>query len=135
MSSTVQMRQQVFEIAAKHLIKQGVKAKVDGACAYRGDHGTMCAVGVLIPDKYYSDSIEGHVPDLIDNSDLFPVLSQIFGDGWDWEMFRLLVGLQNVHDDHAPCAWEDALKNLAAHRGLDGSFIDHLPYGVEESNA
>ena len=43
-----------------HLIKQGRKstgAKWDG-CAYRGDQGTMCAVGCLISDEEYVPEME-----------------------------------------------------------------------------
>lgn len=53
--------QQVFNKVIKHLVKQNCKA-TDwcGRCKYRGDNGTSCAVGCLISDKYYDESIEGN---------------------------------------------------------------------------
>lgn len=30
-------------------------------CAYRGDEGTKCAVGLFIPDELYSPTMEGHL--------------------------------------------------------------------------
>ena len=43
---------------ATHLAKQQKRSVTEKGCAYRGDGGTMCAVGCLIPDELYTDRIE-----------------------------------------------------------------------------
>lgn len=48
-----------LKVIADHLAKQrerSVNAK--DICQYRGPNGTMCAVGVLIPDELYSTKLE-----------------------------------------------------------------------------
>ncbi len=56
--------QEVFDMVARHLIGQGKRSMgvVPGmggrTCAYRGENGTKCAVGCLIPDEAYDPSIE-----------------------------------------------------------------------------
>ena len=51
--------QQIFNKVAKHLLKQGRRARDGNGCAYRGENGTKCAVGCLIPDALYDDRLEG----------------------------------------------------------------------------
>lgn len=52
----------LFTKVAHHLIRQGrpakIKMKAVTACAYRGNDGTACAVGCLIPDHLYSSELE-----------------------------------------------------------------------------
>jgi hypothetical protein len=56
--------QKVFDTVAQHLIAQGKKSmtRIPGSSvrgrAYRGENGTKCAVGCLIPDEAYDPSIE-----------------------------------------------------------------------------
>jgi predicted RNase H-like nuclease len=58
--------QEVFDTVAQHLIAQGKKSMArlsedphpHAVCAYRGENGTKCAVGCLIPDEAYDPSIE-----------------------------------------------------------------------------
>jgi hypothetical protein len=68
--------------------KQGVRA-VDGfSCGYRGDNGTMCAVGCLIPDEHYSSEFEGY------GATTLTMQKQInVGDN-----IELLIDLQDAHD-------------------------------------
>lgn len=42
-----------FVVQRKPMSTNGV------SCRYRGDGGAKCAVGVLIPDELYSESVEG----------------------------------------------------------------------------
>lgn len=55
--------QQAFETAVRGVITQGKPAMsmINGhpLCRYRGDNGTKCAVGMLIPDEAYVPSMEG----------------------------------------------------------------------------
>lgn len=85
--------QEIFDTAATHLIKQGEPGvNRHGDCMYRGEGGTMCAVGVLIPDEKYKVIIEamplmdvvqgGYIPNIEDN-----------------RAGALLRDLQGAHDD------------------------------------
>jgi hypothetical protein len=53
--------QETFDFVITHLRKQGKRATQGGGkeCAYRGDDGTSCAIGCLIPDNIYDPEIEG----------------------------------------------------------------------------
>jgi hypothetical protein len=53
--------QAVVEKVLKHLWDQG-RVSYDpslNGCAYRGEDGTKCAIGILIPDDIYSFDMEG----------------------------------------------------------------------------
>lgn len=44
------------------LIRQGGPSMVDSSmCAYRGQQGRACAIGVWLPDEKYKRSLEGPV--------------------------------------------------------------------------
>jgi len=56
-------RSEIFNYVVDHLRRQGKASKLtescgDQICAYRGDGGTMCAVGALITDDEYQESWE-----------------------------------------------------------------------------
>ena len=46
----------------------------DGDCAYRGGSGARCAIGVLMKDEFYDESMEGDCVETLLSID----------DGWDW---------------------------------------------------
>lgn len=50
----------ILDKVVTHLVTQRARAMTpqDEGCAYRGENGTMCAVGCLIPDDIYSPDIE-----------------------------------------------------------------------------
>jgi hypothetical protein len=53
--------QAVVDKVLKHLWDQG-RVSYDhslNGCAYRGEDGTKCAIGILIPDDIYSFDMEG----------------------------------------------------------------------------
>lgn len=53
----------LLQTMVDHLVKQRARAtgpKGQG-CRYRGENRRMCAVGCLIPDALYRDSIEGSI--------------------------------------------------------------------------
>ena len=57
--------QEAFEKAFLSLYAQGVKsmnAKKGGMCMYRGEENRKCALGHLIPDDRYLESMEDTVP-------------------------------------------------------------------------
>jgi hypothetical protein len=53
--------QAVVDKVLKHLWDQGRVSHEPyvGGCAYRGEDGTKCAIGILIPDDIYSFDMEG----------------------------------------------------------------------------
>lgn len=86
--------QQVFDKVADHLWTQGVPSidALSGYCMYRGEEGRSCAVGCLIPDDVYSQSMEDlRVAALVGafGTRLPPFIK---------EHVELLSRLQSVHD-------------------------------------
>lgn len=52
--------QELFDKVATHLLTQNAKSQEsDGTCAYRGENGTKCSIGCLIPDDKYDEDFEG----------------------------------------------------------------------------
>ena len=88
--------QEVFDYVIGHLSSQGkqsIRMEEFEFCAYRGANGAKCAVGVLIPDEFYNDGMEGDCVDgLIEN---FPRECLITGI---IKHKNILNSLQNMHD-------------------------------------
>jgi hypothetical protein len=123
---TPKTAQQIFDHVTVHLLTQMKQSMThvnrtamggsdDGSktipiltCAYRGDDGTKCAVGSLIPDELYSRSLEGMC---ISSADVRTVLARV---GIVHHDQLWLVGmLQTVHDSWAPERWRDELRIVA----------------------
>jgi len=109
MSNYPQTQQEVFDTVAIHLFKQGMQSRSNDGCAYRAianinnqEVVLKCAVGALIPDWLYTESMEGHsvhglLSDLSKSTDV-PTeaeqeLYQFLADHED-----LLTALQETHD-------------------------------------
>jgi hypothetical protein len=113
-------RQETFDLAAKHLLTQNVRSEGDiivngrkaptPGCRYRGPNGTKCAIGALIPDKYYEPNLEGLA------CDVYPVSNTLRALGHDVELCRKL---QLVHDARAPWTWGYNLRILAEEYDLE----------------
>ncbi len=92
-------RQKCYDIAAKGLLKQNNKSMrlwTPGdppVCAYRGDNGTKCAVGFLIPDEKYHLNMEGDINALVTKYDPGPLLADAVDTDIDF-----LEALQAIHD-------------------------------------
>ena len=121
-------QQEIFDKVATHLIAQGKQSMGVGygplgaaGCAYRGDGGTMCAAGCLIPDDEYKPQFEGipwvsianDVPSFLDAPD---------------EDHDLIDSLQLVHDDEnyweTPETLKDALRDVANCYGLSADVLN-----------
>ena len=135
--------QEIFDTVAKHLFTQGKPAKqlvpdpdsVEGEdyqCRYRAADGGKCAVGVLLPDELYVESMEGQsLSGLIMNAGKQgqPVLPS-----WMEENANLLMDLQSTHD--SDFYWETTkrmrkrLEEIAKDRGsdLDTSVLETLSF-------
>lgn len=105
--------QEAFEqalegIESQGFVRSGKQENRHFWCKYRGEHGTKCAIGWLIPDEYYSPDFEGYpigaafsrihekdaaiikeFKELIQNKLQFDMLSQTFFED-----------LQDLHDDY-----------------------------------
>ena len=104
--------QEVFDKVYWHLLRQGRRSMLEHEkgeiCAYRGEGGTKCAVGCLIPDDAYSPSMEGlGVHQLRRSGDNNPLTAI------GLEHFYLLRSLQSVHDRDDPSIWRRQLKRVA----------------------
>lgn len=121
-------KQKIFNKVATHLLKQNEKAlNCHDACQYRGDGGTSCALGCLIPDDLYAKRLEGHsirgsVLDdfdskFLDEEDIpdpeFKKIVYRATGAKSVHDFVFLACLQSLHDNDEPNEWADELKGLA----------------------
>lgn len=98
--------QEIFDKVKAHLLGQGARCTDEvNKCMYRS--GSMrCAIGCLITDENYRQSIEGHgIKHGETHKAVFNSIG-VFDSG-------LLVALQDVHDDHSPVDWPAQLKKVA----------------------
>lgn len=92
----MKITQQIFDRVVEHLMAQGVACKDPNTneCLYR--HGDMsCAVGCLIEDDCYAESLEG------DGANDDPVVMAVcssLGIVLDEYPENLLLDLQDLHD-------------------------------------
>lgn len=113
--------QEVFDKVARHLLTQGQRSilRETGRCAYRGDEGCMCAVGVLIADEHYHPKLEDnsvgewHVQQALRSS----------GIETDTKTLLVLAELQHIHDQRNLKEWRECLQALAVREGLDTSAL------------
>lgn len=86
------IRQDIFNQVCAHLITQGKPALNKGACAYRGEWGTRCAVGFLVEDEEYRSDFEGKTVDGLKGHTFAKF------DIEDEDTVLLLCSLQYAHD-------------------------------------
>src|SRR5687767_3057774 len=67
------------------------------ACMYRGENGTKCGAGVLIPDDKYDKRMEFKIIHNVLNE--YPELKEILPN--EGEGYRFLRSIQIIHDDNA----------------------------------
>jgi len=133
--------QEIFDTVAKHLFTQGKPAKQmvpdpdsfegeDNLCRYRAADGTKCAVGVLLPDELYVESMEGQsLSGLIMNAGK---QGQPGLPSWMEENASLLMYLQGAHD--SDFYWEttvrmrERLAEIAEEIYLDASVLETLSF-------
>lgn len=128
--------QEIFEKAATHLLKQGVKSTDDGRCRYRGPDNTMCAVGALIPDNAYDPDFEGISVKSLDPTDDFhqslecrgrmaKLKKAMHAGGVDpVEHNNLLSALQGTHDCRSPHGWHRRLVEIGKDRNLSTTCLE-----------
>jgi hypothetical protein len=106
-------RQQIFDTVKNHLLAQGERCVgVNDSCAYRS--GSMrCAVGVLIPDEYYTSEMEGITASTIGCSRNGQGVYDYNVPEWFRDNADFLEELQKLHDDEPVESWERKLRELA----------------------
>lgn len=103
---------EVFDTVKNHLLTQNARSADDrGSCKYRGDNGTSCAIGCLIPDAKYSPMLEGATCDAIAIRQAAG-LDHFHVNERDYHSRDLLLKLQNVHDVHPVLSWPESLDEL-----------------------
>ena len=113
--------QQVFDKVSNHLLTQNRKSMggPGGGCAYRGDNGSSCAVGCLMPDSEYHIRMEGqNIQDDQVWDALLTVIDPNCEDDAISKKFDLLADLQELHDDHECYTWAERLNIVASNHGL-----------------
>lgn len=113
--------QDLFDTVSDHLLKQKRKSKLapedvneddnGTGCAYRGEGGLKCAVGILIDDNVYETRLENLG---VGNSE---VLHALRASGWGVakgsKAEKLLSDLQVIHDTAFVKNWKEELTELA----------------------
>lgn len=141
----VHTQQSLFDTICIHLCTQGKPAYhmvngVPNGCAYRGTDGTSCAVGCLIPDELYTESIEGagihavcfhsvNDANSIDYNIDVATLRKITDKLGLTEHSKFLASMQTAHDDwdvKEPDEFLASLKRVACVFELDSSVLDRF---------
>lgn len=110
--------QDVFNTVATHLLKQNERSGGAKACLYR-DGPLKCAVGVLIADEHYHETLE------CKRANSYLVMQALSRSGWpeDAKAENLYCSLQTVHDDFDPDKWAETLATVAKTFNLDASCL------------
>lgn len=102
--------QEVFDIAAGHLLKQMQRSETGKGCSYRGENGLMCAAGPFLKDEY-ATKCEGLSWYGLKKDELVPDIN-----------LALIGELQMVHDASFPDVWPHKLEALAIRHDLKYKF-------------
>lgn len=101
--------QSIFDTVVAHLRAQGKKSEASHkeyfGCAYRGEKGTKCAAGCLIPDDIYDPLMER-----INFSFLTPSFPQL---NFLMAFSKIISSLQKIHDTCRVEDWEKFFQNVA----------------------
>ena len=107
-------KQETFNQAYTHLMKQGRKSENDTLCLYRYKLITgevlKCGAGIFITDEQYTPKMESTI---VDDPGL--VRDTIINNGHDID---LVTEIQAIHDNIAVANWEKHLINLATRHNL-----------------
>jgi len=100
----IMTNQEAFDINWNHfVVGKGERSCIadGGGCAYRGECGTKCGIGLLIPDDKYSPRFEGvsvsggSFAYVFQQHELLQVLNEL---GFGGDQMGFLTELQRCHD-------------------------------------
>jgi hypothetical protein len=106
----------IYERVSAHLLAQrAVSEDENGSCRLRSSHGRKCAIGSLVNDEVYRPEIEGvgisyyrHAKD----GTLLRALYASDVDAYDPDIVKLLIELEEVHDDFDVEQWPRLLARV-----------------------
>lgn len=120
--------QDIFETMARHLLSQNEQSKnSSGDCRYRGDCGLMCAVGVLIADEHYSETMEGlyvspnggrYGLEGAERDQLDMALEASVGRPLTHAERSMMIQMQHIHDETDPTEWGHQMRMLVNQEGI-----------------
>jgi hypothetical protein len=122
--------QEMFEIAVVNLLCQGERSTECGDCLYRGPNGLKCAIGFLIPDEKYNETLE-----CTPAGDILCMIPEVFGFRQDFDVTEFnrvsvfLDNMQSIHDNTClfeTGQWPISLIKLGQRFGLETDWIDKL---------
>lgn len=118
------LKQELFDKVSFHLLTQKRKSqKKDkyGAwgCLYRGEKGTTCAIGCLIPDEEYDRKMEGTSVQGLFRQKIAPKSLKKYS-----KYIYLAQELQDIHDANSVEKWEEELISLANKEKLKTTAIE-----------
>jgi len=125
-------KKQVFKRVAKHLLAQDEACGTRYDCWYRHPSRVelKCAIGCLIPDKFYSEEIENKT---VEEPIVKEVLKKSLKTSFTSSDIALLKDLQDVHDYQDTKDWRWRLDALAM-SWFDTDLIDMEIYANEQLN-
>ena len=111
------INEELFNLSADHLIRQGCKAEnYEESCFYHcHSTGRKCAIGVLIHSEFYNPEFEGNP---IEDKILNAIALSNCVDPNDINV-KMLAALQAIHDDETPDNWGLYLENKAKELGFN----------------
>lgn len=117
--------QEIFDKVARHLLTQN-KQSVDqmGGCSYRGENNTKCAIGCLIDDEHYCESLEGR--SMSENNNVKLAVEKSIGEALEHRACRLLGRLQKLHDALPPSSWKQTLEDIAMAVNLSPAVLEEF---------
>jgi hypothetical protein len=100
MSKKISGLQKLFNKIVRHIHKQGKPALNGSECAYRGDNGTRCAIGSVLPNKLYKKQMEGKSVNglLEDHPNVLNHFKNVYGITRTDHEISFLKRMQNAHD-------------------------------------
>ena len=124
------VNEMLFKISATHLIvnkKQSLSDEFEllNIGAYYGKAGTKCAIGVLISAEHYDPKIEGVA---VDDNIVLNLIALTHNVDISEINIRMLVSLQNIHDNFYPQGWYRELRKLS--EDLDFDWIHNYDWSA-----
>jgi hypothetical protein len=110
MSKKLSADQKLFNKVYRHAFKQNAQSRSDIGCAYRGANNTRCFIGCAIPNKVYTERMEGEAADTGKYGEVGLVRTFLESQGYN---IKLAAELQNVHDGFNVEYWKDELERVA----------------------
>ena len=102
---------EIFRKISRHLLTQNERSMVEEDCFYRQpETGLSCAIGCLIDNDHYSVSLEGQTAHELP---VQKAISDSLGFELAYEVIRILMDLQHLHDYHPTTEWVKQLDLLA----------------------